>query len=93
MKTIFAAVLLLATTSVAAADTEILRFYGYAYDLKSNRYLYTEVHEQKVTDNHWVSGSITWKTSIASRPRRPKCPLAPVSTTARRCFHIACSVP
>lgn len=34
------------------------RFYGYAYDLKSNKYLYTEVHEQVVSGGRWTRGSI-----------------------------------
>ncbi len=60
MKTILACMLLLAATGAGAADPELLRFYGYAYDLKSGKYLYTEVHEQKVTDSSWISGSITY---------------------------------
>jgi hypothetical protein len=60
MKTILASALLVATTTVVAAEPETWRFYGYAYDLKSDRYLYTEVHEQQVRNDRWVSGSITY---------------------------------
>lgn len=34
----------------------MLRFYAYAYDLETDRYLYTEVHEQRVVDGEWISG-------------------------------------
>lgn len=51
--------LALLSPSVFAADMTA-RFYGYAYDLKSNRYLYTEVHEQKIVDERWVSGAIRY---------------------------------
>ncbi|MGH8456007.1 MAG: hypothetical protein ACRETW_04770 [Stenotrophobium sp.] len=44
----------------AFAADEDLRIYGYAYDLKSGKYLYTEVHHQKVHDDHWVSGVIDY---------------------------------
>ncbi len=42
-----------------AADTTA-RFYGYAYDLKTNAYLYTEVHEQKLSGDRWLGGSIRY---------------------------------
>lgn len=47
-----------AWSGVAAAET--LAFYGYAYDLKSGRYLYTEVHHQHVEDGHWLGGTIRY---------------------------------
>lgn len=34
------------------------RFYGHAYDLKTNRYLYTETYEQVYKGGQWVSGRI-----------------------------------
>ena len=46
---------LLTSTRVPA---EVERFYGYAYDLASGRYLYTEVHEQHRENGRWRSGSI-----------------------------------
>src|SRR3546814_12602633 len=42
----------------AAAET--LKFYGYAYDLKTNRYLYTEVHHQNVDGVRWLGGTILY---------------------------------
>jgi hypothetical protein len=62
MKTTFALALSLAASSAVAAGPETLRFYGYAYDLQTNKYLYTEVHEQHVTDDHWISGTIDYFT-------------------------------
>lgn len=42
------------------ASAEVLRFYGYAYDLKTDQHLYTEVHEQHVEGDRWLRGSITY---------------------------------
>lgn len=54
--------LLLATSAIlslpAMAAEETLRFYGYAYELKTNRYLYTEVHEQRIDGERWLGGKI-----------------------------------
>lgn len=44
----------------AFATDDLLRFYGYAYDLKSDRYVYTEVHEQKIVGDKWIGGSIRY---------------------------------
>lgn len=52
--------LLLVAAIPALADEQTLRFYGYAYDLKSGKYLYTEVHEQRVQDGHWSGGTMTY---------------------------------
>lgn len=52
--------LLVMVTRTASAEERMLRLYGYAYDLKSNAYLYTEVHEQKIVDGKWISGSIIY---------------------------------
>lgn len=43
-----------------ASDAITARFYGYAYDLESGRYLYTEVHQQKLAGEQWLSGSIRY---------------------------------
>lgn len=51
-------VILLALALPAAAQTE--RFYGYAYDLKTDRHLYTEVHEQHFQDGRWTGGRIAY---------------------------------
>lgn len=56
MKIIAALLLLACGVSTAAAET--LQFRGYAYDLKTNRYLYTEVHEQVYEGDVWKSGRI-----------------------------------
>lgn len=45
-------------TQAAQADTA--RFYGYAYDLSTNKYLYTEVHEQKLQGERWIGGKIAY---------------------------------
>jgi hypothetical protein len=62
MKTLLACALALAAGAASAGEPETWRFYGYAYDLDSDKYLYTEVHEQhvRVEDNRWISGSITY---------------------------------
>lgn len=56
----FAAMLLtLFGCAVSAADNT-KRFYGYAYDLKTNQYLYTEVHAHQIENNKWLSGTMTY---------------------------------
>ena len=47
----------LAASSALADGAQTLRFYGYAYDLDSNKYIYTEVHQENVTEDHWLSGT------------------------------------
>jgi hypothetical protein len=42
------------------AHAETFRFYGYAFDLQSDAYLYTEVHEQEIVDGVWTRGSIRY---------------------------------
>lgn len=51
---------LLALTAVSHAAPSTLNFKGYAYDLENKRFLYTEVHEQKIEGERWVSGTITY---------------------------------
>jgi hypothetical protein len=52
--------LLLASGVARAADDVdgTRRFYGYAYDLKADKYLYTEVYEQLYQAGQWKSGRI-----------------------------------
>ncbi|ULQ45504.1 hypothetical protein JN531_010260 [Flagellatimonas centrodinii] len=50
--------LLLASTLAAQAET--VRFYGYAFDLETDAYLYTEVHEQEIVDGQWRGGRIRY---------------------------------
>jgi hypothetical protein len=53
--------LLLAIPAMASAvDAVTARFYGYAYDLDSGQYLYTEVHEQKLLGGRWLGGTIRY---------------------------------
>lgn len=40
------------------AHAETFRFYGYAFDLGTDKYLYTEVHEQLIEEGVWKSGTI-----------------------------------
>lgn len=47
-------------TTGAAAQERSLTFRGYAYDLASNRFLYTELHEQRVVGERWLGGSIVY---------------------------------
>jgi hypothetical protein len=44
----------------ALADETTLKFYGYAFDLKSNVYLYTEAHHQRVDGERWLGGDIEY---------------------------------
>lgn len=60
MKRLFVALSLSLAASAALAQAQVERFYGYAYDLDSGRYLYTEVHEQSIEGNRWLGGSIRY---------------------------------
>ena len=44
----------------------IVRFYAYAYDLDSGKFLYTETHRQKIAGGKWVSGVISYWLSDGS---------------------------
>lgn len=48
--------LLASLTLMAHAETA--RFYGYAFDRDTDKYLYTEVHEQVIEEGVWKSGTI-----------------------------------
>lgn len=60
MKKHLLALIGLAASTIAAGADGTHRFYGYAYDLASNKYLYTETHEQKIAGGKWLGGSITY---------------------------------
>lgn len=60
MTRVFLAFSLFAIVLSAHAEDRLLRFHGHAYDLESGRYLYTEVHEQKVVADKWLSGRIRY---------------------------------
>jgi hypothetical protein len=59
MRTVLALVLAAFTVAANAADREV-EFRGYAYDLDTGRFLYTEVHRQVVDADRWVGGTITY---------------------------------
>lgn len=50
---------LLAAAPLHAA-TATLSFRGYAYELSSNRFLYTELHRQEIDGERWVGGTIDY---------------------------------
>jgi len=52
--------LLAAAALPAAAQPGTLKFRGYAYDLKTNKYLYTELQEQKVDGDRWLGGTVEY---------------------------------
>jgi hypothetical protein len=56
----FCAALLLCAAGAAAADDRVVRYVGYAYDLETDRYAFTEVHEQRIVDGQWVSGTTVY---------------------------------
>lgn len=51
---------LLLVSACASAEPRDLRFYGYAYDQKSNRYLYTEVHQLRIDGARWLSSDVRY---------------------------------
>jgi hypothetical protein len=51
---------LLAAVAAARAEPQTLRFYGYAYDLQSGKYLYTEVYHEEVEQERWLSGHTSY---------------------------------
>ena len=53
-------VALLGCSGTAAAAREVHRFYGYAFDLATGRYLYTEVHRHTFEDDRWLSGAVRY---------------------------------
>ena len=53
------AALLLAATP-ARAEPVGLQFCGYAHDLKSGKYRYTELHRQQMDADRWLGGTITY---------------------------------
>lgn len=38
----------------------VMRFHGYAYDLATNAYIYTEVHAQRIENGRWTGGTIRY---------------------------------
>ena len=60
MKRLIATLALLALPIHVLAAERTERFYGYAYDLNTGRYLYTEVHQQRASGEKWTGGSIRY---------------------------------
>ena len=60
-KRVLVAALLGTTLAAAAADNDGTHtFRGYAYDLASGAFLYTEVHKQVIAGDRWVGGTIDY---------------------------------
>lgn len=57
---ISASLLLIIASSTAHAEITNNRFYGYAYDADSGRYLYTEAHHQRLDGERWLGGTIKY---------------------------------
>ena len=64
---VLAAAAALALAAPAGAQERTLAFHGYAYDLESGKFLYTEVHRQNVTGEHWLGGTIEYYAPDGSR--------------------------
>ncbi len=47
-------------SGMAGAEDGVHQFYGHAYDLKTGKYIYTEVHEQRIEKDLWTAGSIAY---------------------------------
>ena len=52
--------LLAALAFTAEAGERDVEFRGYAYDLDTGRFLYTEVHKQVIDNDRWVGGTISY---------------------------------
>lgn len=61
MKSLLAAALLGTSLAAGAADPQGTHtFRGYAYDLASGTFLYTEIHRQTIVGDRWVGGTIDY---------------------------------
>ncbi|NBY52327.1 MAG: hypothetical protein EBQ53_01255 [Betaproteobacteria bacterium] len=60
IRTVLTAALLGLALSAGNAMAESVRFYGYATDLDSGKYLYTELHEQQVESGQVQTATITY---------------------------------
>lgn len=60
MKRMLLPVLLFLACGAALAQTQTERFYGYAYDLDSGKYLYTEVYREEIEQGRWIRGHTTY---------------------------------
>jgi hypothetical protein len=65
MRVLVAALLGMTLAAEAAPSTHTFR--GYAYDLDSGRFLYTEVHRQSIEGERWLGGTIDYYAPDGSR--------------------------
>lgn len=64
--TLIGSVVLVAAGAAQAAESHA-RFRGYAYDLKSGAFLYTELHDQRLDGERWLGGTIDYVAADGSR--------------------------
>ena len=64
---VLAAVAALVFSAPSAAPDGTYVFYGYAYDLEDNKFLYTEVHRQALSGERWLGGTIDYYAPDGSR--------------------------
>jgi hypothetical protein len=57
---VLAASMLALVSAAALAEPSTLRLLGYAYDLDTKRYAYTEVHHEIVDGDRWLRGTVTY---------------------------------
>jgi len=62
-----AAAAALALSVPAGAQDGTHTFHGYAYDLESGKFLYTEVHRQTIAGERWLGGTIDYYAPDGSR--------------------------
>lgn len=67
MKRIALSALALLVAGAAQAETQVERFYGYAYDLASGKYLYTEVYREEIEQDRWISGHTSYYAADGKR--------------------------
>jgi hypothetical protein len=60
MKRIALAAAWMLAAAAVRADSQTLHFYGYAYDLGSGKYLYTEVYREEIDNGRWVGGHTSY---------------------------------
>jgi hypothetical protein len=68
MKRLAAAAMgLLCAAAAVRADPTQQRFYGYAYDLQTGKYLYTEVYREDLDHDHWIGGHTSYYAADGSK--------------------------
>jgi hypothetical protein len=66
-RSLAAALLGVTLGAAASAQEPSVTFRGYAYDLETNRFLYTEVHKQVIAGDRWTGGTIDYYAPDGSR--------------------------